>query len=845
MQMKSWLASGLALVVLGTPLSTAGAQLTGGTDRNMSKRTNDDTECAITKNPSNNQQLFSFCNTSTAGLFASRSTDGGLTWTYPDASDKTIADGDAGQGPLGCCDPNLAWDTFGNLFLTYLDATAANVVTLLSTDAGLTFTTLASFAGSVDQPTVVAANTTDPNAPVALWIVWNQAGAMVARGAAVTGLGAANIGAFNALQNIPGTFDCSFGDLAVSPAGVVVQACGSPRTGQGPSNILVNIDADGLGPGNFGPTIIATATNVGGFDFIPAQAQRSVDPEAGLAFDNNATSPHFGRLYLVYTDETAPENNDLDIRLRWSDDNGATWSAFIRVNDDATVRSQFMPKIAANQLSGNVGVCWYDARNSAANTAVQIYCSIATRLTPTPVFFANVRISDGASTSNGSFMDFGDYAGLVYFQGLMHPIWGDISNSTADNPNLTANFDAYTDRVWGGTAASEGDPHLRTVSGVHYDFQAAGEFTALRDGSGMEIQLRHTPVATTFTPGADPYTGIATGVSVNSAVAARVGTRRVTYQPNISGVPDPSGLQLRIDGVLTTLGPTGIDLGGGGYVRRSASGNGIEIDFPDGSTLVATPGWWSSQSKWYMNVNVYNSSATEGTMGPILPGDWLPMLRNGTRLGPKPASIDQRYSDLYKTFAESWRVTRATSLFDYGSDTATFCVPAGWPRERSACVSASSPTPTPIALVTAQGLCAGLVDRARRANCVFDLRATGERGFARTYQVTQRIEVASTATVISTEQDSSRFGKPITFAAVVTRKLSRGRPPTGSVEFLVDGEKSGFSVPLEGGRAFWKSPILRPGAHRVTATYTPDRASGLLPSFSAEARHLVSGGPVR
>jgi lysyl endopeptidase len=77
----------------------------------------------------------------------------------------------------------------------------------------------------------------------------------------------------------------------------------------------------------------------------------------------------------------------------------------------------------------------------------------------------------------------------------------------------------------------------------------------LRDGNGLEILTRQTPIATIFNPGPNPYTGLATCVSLNTAVAARVGAHRVTYQPNFSGVPDPSGLQLRVDGVLTTLGP--------------------------------------------------------------------------------------------------------------------------------------------------------------------------------------------------------------------------------------------------------------------------------------------------
>ncbi|HMJ46924.1 MAG TPA: sialidase family protein, partial [Ferruginibacter sp.] len=316
------------------------AQVTGGVDVNISQLANYQNECAIITNPLNTLELFSACNNSGPGLFASRSIDGGLTWIYPDPADRTIADGDANQGPLACCDPTLAWDNFGNLFIVYLGNTNT-VETLLSTDGGATFTSLVTFGpASVDQPTVAVG-------AGQVWIVWNQSGQMVARGAPVTALG--SVGAFNALQIIPGTSGCSFGDLAISPNGVVCQTCQTPTGGQGPATILVNTDADGLGPGNFAAAVTATTTNVGGFDFIPAQNVRSIDAEAGLAYDLNPASPHLGRLYLVYTDEVVAENNNTDIMLRFSDDDGAVWSAPIRVNDDpvAPIRSQFLPRISS------------------------------------------------------------------------------------------------------------------------------------------------------------------------------------------------------------------------------------------------------------------------------------------------------------------------------------------------------------------------------------------------------------------------------------------------------------------------------------------------------------------
>jgi endonuclease YncB( thermonuclease family) len=412
----------------------------GTIDRNTSKRAGDDSECAIAIDPSNPLRMFQSCNVSNvAGMFAAFSSDGGVTWGYPDPADKTITDGDPGQGVSACCDPTLAWDRFGNLYLTYISDSLNSIETILSTDGGATFTTIASFSGSIDQPTVVAP---DVGSGAAVWIVWNQSGAMVARGATATALG--TVSTFSALQTIPGSSGCSFGDIAVSPLGAVVQVCG-PSSGQGPANLRFNIDADGFGAGAFSASTIPTATNVGGFDFIPAQNGRSVDAESALAFDALSTSPFFGRLYLVYTDEVTNESNNLEINIRFSDNNGSTWSAPVRVNDDATTRSQFLPKLATDPTSGKVGVCWHDARNSATNIAAEMYCAISSNGGVS--FASNELVSDGASTSNGAGVEFGDYMGMAFVAGKLQPVWGDTSNSTGDNPNGNAGFDAYTDAV--------------------------------------------------------------------------------------------------------------------------------------------------------------------------------------------------------------------------------------------------------------------------------------------------------------------------------------------------------------------------------------------------------------
>lgn len=403
-------------------------------------------------------------------------------------------------------------------------------------------------------------------------------------------------------------------------------------------------------------------------------------------------------------------------------------------------------------------------------------------------------------------------------------------------------------------ARDNGDPHIKTVNGTNYDFHGAGEYTLLQDGTDYEIQTRQTPV-TTAGPLPNSYTGLSSCVAVNTALAARVGNHRISYQPDGPLDEQETRMRLRVDGVMQDIDALGsINLGVGGRVSKAASGNGIEVDFPNGSSLLVTPGWWSSHDIAYLNISVLNTPATEGIAGFIEPGQWLPRLSDGTYLGPKPNDLSDRYKDLNETFSKSWRVSNASSLFDYapGTSTATFTI-EGWPFENaSSCELPNMLKVNPIDRDVAKRACLKVIDPDNRNNCVMDVAVTGEIGFAKTYLLAQKLEQAGTKTEIYPERKVTEEGDPATFIAIIKRRLTgqrlifddkEQRYGVGRVQFYFNGEPMGEPVWIDRfGRAQWTSPKLKAGEYKVSAKFLPAKGDDdNFTSRSFELVHLVRG----
>jgi hypothetical protein len=401
------------------------------TNINLTRMRGSQSEGAVAVDPTNSSRIFVVSNIDKGdGLFTARSSDGGAHWTK-----NIIADGFDSLVPA-CCDGSAVYDEFGNLFVGYINDDTDQVLIIRSSNGGQSFSRLARFNGDIDQPTVTAGEGM-------VWVTFEQEEHVFASGARVSGKG--QVGSFFEPEELDGSHHGNFGDIAIGPQGQVMVTYQTPVAGGGPSKIFVNVDPDGLGTQGFGPARLVSSTNVGGFRRIPAQPSAKIDAEVGLAYDRSGKA-FDGRVYLVYTIAPTVKSDNTDIRVRFSDDDGGSWSSPRRVNTDRTKFSQFLPRIAVDQTSGNIAFAWYDSRkdngrssgstNSRANDDAQLWAAAARPTATGLAFSRNFRVSAGtfnADRANNA-IDLGDYIGLTFHNGLFWPIWADNSNSTGDNP---------------------------------------------------------------------------------------------------------------------------------------------------------------------------------------------------------------------------------------------------------------------------------------------------------------------------------------------------------------------------------------------------------------------------
>jgi len=288
------------------------------------------------------------------------------------------------------------------------------------------------------------------------------------------------------------------------------------------------------------------------------------------------------------------------------------------------------------------------------------------------------------------------------------------------------------------SGSSHGDPHIRTLDGLAYSFQTIGEYVLTRGAGGFEVQTRQGRA------GAQP-------VSLNTAVAMRIDGRRVAIYAQAFPGLDLRKSPVMIDGRAVKIAKRGraigrgriIASGDGGYRITAPTGEIVEVerrasgDFAFLDVRVTAPG--APGGRYLGLLGDYDGDRSDDLRtrdgaviaadGQSTYGDWIGVV--GRRINaPAPLSAAARgfFDALHQRFGESWRVTQAESLFDYGAGQSI----ANYSQRDFPTRYLTTASFLPESVREAEAACrAQGVDIDFFEGCVFDVALTGDPGFAR------------------------------------------------------------------------------------------------------------------
>jgi len=132
---------------------------------------------------------------------------------------------------------------------------------------------------------------------------------------------------------------------------------------------------------------------------------------------------HGGHLYIAWSDYS---NGDVDVFVSSSADEGKTWSAPVRVNNDPihNGRDQFFQWMAVDPQSGAVNLIFYDRRTDNVQTTVTL-----ARSTDGGKTFQNFTWDPEAFAAEGDFL--GDYLAITAFGNKVYGAWAHQTSEEA------------------------------------------------------------------------------------------------------------------------------------------------------------------------------------------------------------------------------------------------------------------------------------------------------------------------------------------------------------------------------------------------------------------------------
>lgn len=273
-----------------------------------------------------------------------------------------------------------------------------------------------------------------------------------------------------------------------------------------------------------------------------------------------------------------------------------------------------------------------------------------------------------------------------------------------NNPNTT------TSQSTSQSAHSSGDPHLVTFDGFKYDFQAVGEFVVAKSTEdNFEIQIRQSNLTTN------------TSVSFNSGIAINTGADIVS----ITKQKTSWTLDLYVNQKKIADNTLSVELQNGGKLWYS--GGGIYVTTPQKDVITI-----SSR----MAINIQPAESRKGKLNGIY-GSFDGNANNDMQTRDGQPINPKVFDDLYKKFADSWRITQDKSLFVYeaGTNTETF-TDRKKPTDYHTLLSLDATKRIEAATICRQ---AGVTREPELSGCIVDVATTGDKSWADIAAQSQRI----------------------------------------------------------------------------------------------------------
>ena len=373
------------------------------------------------------------------------SSDGGSSWT---GVDLPLPPAFGANGIDFGSDPGLAFDTRGNVFYSYIVVFFGNgngingteLAVARSSDGGNTYPNVNFFSFSSgkdhfnDKPMITAdTNLTSPFRDN-VYLAWDAASGGSSSGG-IRFARSTDHGATFSIQRIDNPSGPGVAIAAipfVGPNGEVYVAWNDIKA----NTITFNRSLDG--GATFGNPGVVASKSIPFSIAIPAISFRGALVYPSCDADRSS-GPHRGRLYCSWMD-FASNGVNTDIFTAFSDDQGSTWSSPRRVADALNGSiDRFYQWLSVDAVTGDVNISFYDTRNDTTGLRFMTDVNFTRSADGVNWLSPNARVSTTSSNEhdcNGVFPcsainygnQYGDYEGLVSFNGISHPIWTDSRN---------------------------------------------------------------------------------------------------------------------------------------------------------------------------------------------------------------------------------------------------------------------------------------------------------------------------------------------------------------------------------------------------------------------------------